>query len=78
MNLYEDLKSGAGKLIDTAVDVYKTTLEADAEKKAISNATQIEQSKADDIVKIGGFEVSVTKVLLIFGGTMLVLLLTRK
>lgn len=63
-NLYEDLKSGLGTLLDKGVDVYKTKLEADTNRKATEAAAQAELNKSDDIITVGGVEVSVTKLLL--------------
>lgn len=62
--LYEDLKSGLGTLLDKGVDVYKTKLEADNNRKATEAAAQAELNKSDDIITVGGVEVSVTKLLL--------------
>jgi len=78
MSFYDDLKAGAGKLLDTGVDVYKSTLEANTQKKATAAAAEIEKEKANDIVKIGNVEVSVVKVLAIFSGTLLLVFLLKK
>ena len=62
--LYEDLKSGLGTLLDKGVDVYKTKLEADNNRKALEASAQAELNKSDDIITVGGVELSVTKLLL--------------
>lgn len=64
MAFYEDLKSGLGTLLDKGVDVYKTTLEAKNQQKATEAAAQAELNKSDDVITVGGVEVSVTKLLL--------------
>lgn len=63
-SLYEDLKSGLGTLLDKGVDVYKSKLEADNNRKALEASAQAEINKSDDIITIGGAEISVTKLLL--------------
>ena len=63
-SLYGDLKSGLGTLLTTGVDVYKATLDSKNQQAATKAAAQAELNKSDDIITVGGVEISVTKLLL--------------
>lgn len=63
-SFYDDVKSGLGTLLNVGVDVYKTTLDAKTQQEATKAAAQAELNKSDDIIIIGGAEISVTKLLL--------------
>lgn len=76
-SIYEDLKSGLGTLLDKGVDVYKSTLEAKNQQKATEAAAQAELNKSDDIITVGGVEISVTKMLLSALGVIGVVWLVR-
>lgn len=63
-SLYDDLKGGLGTLLTTGVDVYKATLDSKNQQAATKAAAQAELNKSDDIITVGGVELSVTKLLL--------------
>lgn len=63
-SLYGDLKSGLGTLLNVGVDVYKTTLDSKNQQAATKAAAQAELNKSDDVITVGGVELSVTKLLL--------------
>ena len=70
MAWYDDIASAGKYLISTGVDVYKTTLDAKTAQKTNEAAAEVAKSKADDLVTIAGYEVSVTKVLAVVAGAM--------
>lgn len=70
MSWWNDIADGSKYLIETGVDVYKTSLDAKTAQKANEAAAAVAQAKADDVVTIGNIEVSVTKALAILAGTL--------
>lgn len=69
MSFWDDIQNGSKYLIDTGADIYKSTLDAKTAQKANEASAKIAQAQSDDIVMIGGVEVSVTKALAILAGT---------
>lgn len=69
MSWWDDIADGSKYLIETGVDVYKTSLDAKTAQKANEAAAAVAQAKSDDIVTIGNIEISVTKSLAILAGT---------
>ena len=70
MAWYDDIASAGKYLINTGVDVYKTTLDAKTTQKTNEAAAEVAKSKADDIITIAGYDISVTKTLAIVAGAM--------
>lgn len=77
MSWWDDIQSGSKYLIDTGVDVYKSTLDAKTAQKANQAAADVAQAKNDDVVMIGNVEVSVTKMLAVLAGTFAVLYIAK-
>lgn len=77
-SFYGDLKSGLGTLLNVGVDVYKTTLDSKNQQAATKAAAQAELNKSDDIITIGGAQISVTKLLLGAVAVLGLVLLVRK
>lgn len=77
MSWWDDIQSGSKYLIETGVDVYKSTLDAKTAQKANQAAADVAQAKNDDIVMIGNVEVSVTKMLAVLAGTFAVLYIAK-
>lgn len=77
MSWWDDIQSGSKYLIETGVDVYKTTLDAKTAQKANQAAADVAQAKNDDVVMIGNVEVSVTKMLAVLAGTFAVLYIAK-
>lgn len=76
MAFLDDIANAGKYLISTGVDVYKSTLDAKTTQKTNEAAAEVAKSKADDIVTIAGYEVSVTKILAVGLGAMAILWLT--
>lgn len=77
MSWWDDIQSGSKYLIETGVDVYKSTLDAKTAQKANQAAADVAQAKNDDVVMIGNVEVSVTKMLAVLAGTFAVLYIAK-
>lgn len=77
MSWWDDIQSGSKYLIETGVDVYKSTLDAKTSQKANEAAASVAQAKNDDVVMIGNVEVSVTKMLAVLAGTFAVLYIAK-
>lgn len=59
----------AGKyIIGTGADLYKATLDAKTTQAVNKAGAEIAKAKADDTITVGGYEISVTKTLLIVAG----------
>lgn len=76
MAWYSGIADASKYLIQTGVDVYKTTLDAKTTQKTNEAAAEVAKAKADDLITIAGYEVSVTKVLAVAVGAMAILWLT--
>ena len=76
MAWYDPLISGGKYLIDTGVDVYKSTLDAKTTQKTNEAAAKVAEKKADNIITIAGYEVDIVKVLAVVAGAMGLLWLT--
>jgi len=68
MSFFDTIGDAGKYLINTGVDVYKATLDAKTTQAANKAGAEIAKKKADDTVTIGGYEISVTKTLLIVAG----------
>lgn len=77
MSWWDDIQSGSKYLIETGVDVYKSTLDAKISQKSNEAAASVAQAKNDDVVMIGDLEVSVTKMLAVLAGTFAVLYIAK-
>lgn len=76
MAWYSGIADAAKYLIETGTDIYKTTLDAKTAQKTNEAAAEVAKAKADDLITIGGYEISVTKALMVVVGAMGLLWLT--
>lgn len=76
MAWYDTIKDASKYLIETGVGVYQSTLDAKTAQKTNEAAAEIAKAKADDLITVGGYEISVTKTLLVVAGAMGLLWLT--
>lgn len=76
MAWYDTIKDASKYLIETGTSIYQSTLDAKTAQKANEAAAEVAKAKADDLISVGGYEISVTKTLLVVAGAMGLLWLT--
>lgn len=76
MAWYSTIADAGKYLIETGTQIYQSTLDAKTTQKANEAAAEVAKAKADDLISVGGYEISITKTLLVVVGAMGLLWLT--